>query len=77
MNNTRRKEIRSITNEIKNLKDRVENILEDENNYRYNMPVNLQGSKRYSDSRDSSFLLEQSLLDLEECIYDLQGSIDE
>ena len=44
MNNTRRKEITSIIEQVEELKDKLENILADEDEYRDNMPENLWGS---------------------------------
>lgn len=66
MNNTRRKEIYFIIEQIIDLKDNLENILEDEDNYRDNIPENLWGSARYEKSEEASQNLELAISSLEE-----------
>ena len=74
MNNTRRQEIHSIINEIENLKDIVENILQDEDIYRDLMPENLCGSSRYEKSEEASQNLELAISNLEETMDYLEES---
>lgn len=76
MNNTRRKEIRSIIEQAEELKDKLENILADEDEYRDNMPENLSGSRRYDDSEEASNSLRCALEDLECAIYNLQEILE-
>ena len=44
MNKLRRKELQTIIDRIEELKDSLETIMSDEEEYRDNMPENLQGS---------------------------------
>lgn len=76
MNNARRKEINSIIEQIAELKDNLENILEDEDDYRDNMPENLWGSKRYEISENASSNLEFGISSLEEVIDYLEESAE-
>lgn len=76
MNNTRRKEINSIIEQIVDLKNNLENILQDEDDYRDNMPENLWGSKRYEISENASSNLEFAISSLEEIIDYLEESTE-
>ena len=48
MNKTRRGEIQKIMDKIEDLKEEIEAIQADEQEYIDNMPENLQGSERYT-----------------------------
>lgn len=76
MNNTRRKEINSIIEQIADLKDNLENILKDEDDYRDNMPENLWGSSRYEKSEEASQNLELAISSLEETMDYLEESTE-
>ena len=76
MNKARRKEINSIIEQIVDLKNNLENILEDEDDYRDNMPENLWGSKRYEISENASSNLEFAISSLEEVIDYLEESTE-
>ena len=76
MNNTRRKEINSIIEQIAVLKDNLENILEDEDDYRDNMPENLWWSSRYEKSEEASQNLELAISSLEETTNYLEESTE-
>ena len=77
MNNARRKEISSIIEQVEELKDKLENILADEDEYRDNMPENLWGSERYEKSEEASQNLELAISSLEEVIDYLEENIQE
>ena len=47
MNKPRRKAIDAINEKLESLKEDLENLLAEEEEYRDNMPENLQGSERY------------------------------
>lgn len=47
MNRDRRKRIQDVIDRLNELKDEIETIKEEEEEYRDNMPENLQGSARY------------------------------
>ena len=70
MNKQRRQKIREVRKEIKNCKDNLQKILDEEQDYFDNMPENLQGSVRGSDSEDA-------IATMESCIEDLEKIVDE
>lgn len=76
MNNTRRKEITSIIEQVEELKDKLENILADEDEYRDNMPENLWGSERYETSENASENLENVISSLGEAVEYLEESTE-
>ena len=47
MNKTRRKQIDDVIAGLQELQETVETIMNDEEEYRDNIPENLQGSERY------------------------------
>ena len=74
MNNARRKEISSIIEQVEELKDKLENILADEDEYRDNMPENLWGSERYETSENASENLEYVISSFDEAVKYLEES---
>ena len=47
MNNTRRKKLSRLAEQIEEIKEALEVLKEEEESYQENMPENLQGSERY------------------------------
>ena len=70
MNKQRRQKIKEIRKEIEDCKENLQKILDEEQYYFDNMPENLQGSVRGSDSEDA-------IDTMESCIEDLENIIDE
>lgn len=50
MNNTRRKQIKSIIEKLSEIKNEIETVTEDEEEYLDNIPESLQESERYEKS---------------------------
>lgn len=73
MNKQRREKIREIRNEIESCKDKLQIILDEEQDYFDNMPENLQGSMRGSDSEDAIDTMEGCIDELDEVIKELIG----
>lgn len=71
MNKQRRQKIRDIRKEIENCKENLQKILDEEQDYFDNMPENLQGSMRCSDSEDAIDVMESCIEDLENIIKEL------
>ena len=71
MNKKRRQKIRDIRKEIENCKENLQKILDEEQDYFDNMPENLQGSVRGSDSEDAIDTMESCIDDLENIIKEL------
>ena len=68
MNKQRRQKIRDIRKDIENCKENLQKILDEEQDYFDNMPENLQGSIRGSDSEDAIDTMESCIEDLENII---------
>lgn len=71
MNKQRKQKIRDVRKEIENCKDNLQKILDEEQDYFDNMPENLQGSVRGSDSEDAIGTMESCIEDLENIINEL------
>lgn len=71
MNKQRRQKIRDVRKEIENCKKNLQKILDEEQDYFDNMPENLQGSIRGSDSEDGIDTMENCIEDLENIIKEL------
>ena len=75
MNNKRRKEIAKCIEmlskkspEIRNALEDLNDILFEEDEYRDNMPENLQGGSRYEDSEEASDLLNEAISYLDDAL---------
>ena len=71
MNKQRRQKIRDVKKEIENCKENLQKILDEEQDYFDNIPENLQGSMRGSDSEDAIDTMENCIEDLENIIKEL------
>ena len=68
MNNTRRQRIEELSLQVADLKDLLEEIMSEEEEYRDNMPESLQTSERYEISETASDNMDSALSSLEEAI---------
>jgi uncharacterized coiled-coil DUF342 family protein len=66
MNNQRRKQISAILNELADLRSRVEELQNEEQDYFDNMPENLQQSERGEKAEQAASRLEDALTALDE-----------
>lgn len=73
MNKQRREKIREVRNEIESCKNKLQIILDEEQDYFDNMPENLQGSMRGSSSEDAIDTLTECIDELDEIIKELIG----
>ena len=73
MNKQRRQKIKEIRKEIEDCKENLQKILDEEQYYFDNMPENLQGSVRGSDSEDAIDTMESCIEDLENIINELMN----
>lgn len=73
MNKQRREKIKELRTEIESCKNRLQTILDEEQDYFDNMPENLQGSMRGSDSEDAIDTMESCIDELDEIIKELLG----
>lgn len=73
MNKQRKQKIKEVRQQIETCKNDLQIILDEEQDYFDNMPENLQGSMRGSDSEDAIDTLENCIEELEEVIKELIG----
>ena len=71
MNKLRKQKIRDVRKEIETCKDNLQKILDEEQDYFDNIPENLQGSIRGSDSEDAIDTMVSCIEDLENIIKEL------
>lgn len=73
MNKQRRQKIRIVGKELEVCKEKLQIILDEEQDYFDNMPENLQGSMRGSDSEDAIDAMESCIENLENIISELMS----
>lgn len=76
MNNTRRKALSEIKDKIDDLRVNLELLLEEEQDYRDNIPENLQGGERYEKADEACDNLSDAMDGLDEVISDLEAAIE-
>ena len=76
MNKLRRKALQDIMCQLEELKGSVEELLEEEEDYRDNMPENLQGSERYEKADEACDNLADVVSSLEEAIYSIDAAVE-
>lgn len=76
MNKIRRKSLQGIINQLEELKSSLEDLQAEEEEYRDNMPENLQGSERYEVTDAACDNLSDAVSDLEEVISSIEAAIE-
>lgn len=71
MNKVRRKKIKTIAIELKNINNELSKLLDEENYCFDNMPENLQNSFRGNNSEDAIEIMEESIEKIKEIIDEL------
>ena len=71
MNKARRKELEELYDIIYEAKDRLEMLHDEEEEYRDNIPENLQGSERYERAEEAVDALDSAMSSLEEALNSL------
>jgi flagellar biosynthesis chaperone FliJ len=72
MNNDRRQQLRDLADRINDVKEDLENIMQEEKEYRDEMPENLQSGQRYEESEEWSGQMEAVLESLENAVNDIE-----
>lgn len=75
MNKERRTQIKKLTNELEDVKTKLKYILRKEEGILDNIPENLQGTDRYSESENAIDALDDVVDDLESAIESLNEII--
>lgn len=68
MNNSRRKELDKLCEQIEDIKYKLDIIREDEQTYLDNIPENLQSSERYETAEEAVDALENAVDEFDEII---------
>ena len=68
MNKARRKELEELYDIIYEAKERLEMLHDEEEEYRDNIPENLQGSERYERAEEAVDALDSAMSSLEEAL---------
>lgn len=72
MNKQRRKQLDVIIGAIRIIRDDLESIMNEEEEYRDNMPENLQGSEKYETADNACEALYEALDELDEAIISIE-----
>mgnify|MGYP003571417425 CR=1 FL=1 len=72
MNKARREKISDIVSKLQDCRSELETIQTEEDDSRYNMPENLEGSQRYTESEEASDALDSANSDIENAINTLE-----
>lgn len=72
MNKDRRKQIDEVISGLQSLQGSVEAIMNDEEEYRDNIPENLQGSERYEKADNACYALQEAYDGIDEIIESLE-----
>lgn len=76
MNKERRKVLQTIYSSLEGLMVALETVQVEEENYRDNMPENLQGSERYEESEESISNIEDAVNSVEEAISSIESAME-
>lgn len=68
MNKVRRKELQELYDIISEARDRLEMLHEEEEEYKDNIPENLQGSERYEKAETAVDALDSAISSLDEAL---------
>lgn len=76
MNDPRRKTIQKIIDNLHDLRNTLDDVYDEEETYRDNMPENLQGSERYKKANEACDNLSDAVDGLDEVISSLEAAIE-
>jgi hypothetical protein len=76
MNNPRRKAIQKIIDNLYDLKSQLDDVFDDEQEYRDNIPENMQGGERYERADEARDNLSDAVDGLDEVISSLEAAIE-
>lgn len=75
MNKIRRKELQTIIDQLEELKGSLEELMAEEEEYRDNMPENLQGSERYETAEVACDALQEAVDVFNEITSNIESAI--
>lgn len=74
MNKERRKRVNEAIQRIEEAKSEIEDILDEETEYRDNIPENMQQSERYENADNNCYNLQSAIDSIEEVVSSLEES---
>lgn len=75
MNKIRRKTLQKLYNIIADAKDNLDEVRDEEDDYKENIPENLQGSERYEIAEAAVDALESAISSLEEALDSIEEAM--
>lgn len=76
MNKTRRKALKDVTGQIMSAREGLQVVLEEEEEYRDNMPENLQASQRYEEADTCVETLQSAVDSLDEIVESISEIVE-
>ena len=76
MNKPRRKNLQGIIDQLEELKSSIEDLMSEEEEYRDNMPENMQGGERYEAAEMACDNLSDAVSNLEDAISSIEAAIE-
>lgn len=76
MNNPRRKQLNNIVESLNELKEDLEALLSEEEEYRDNIPENLQGSERYEKADNACDSIQYAIDNIEEAVSNIEEATE-
>ena len=76
MNEVRRKALRDVINGIQRLSDELEALCGEEEDYRDNIPENMQGSERYDKAEEAIDLISEAVDNLRCAVESIESAIE-
>ena len=76
MNKPRRKNLQGIIDQLDELKSSLEDLMSEEEEYRDNMPENMQGGERYEAAEMACDNLSDAVSNLEDAISSIEAAIE-
>ena len=76
MNKLRRKALGDIIDRLEEIMADLDALKEEEEDYRDNMPENLQGSERYERAEEAIYNMDDAMNNLEETISSIESAIE-
>lgn len=77
MNKIRRKELSQLIEQLQNIADEIETLKLEEEDYRDNMPENLQSSEKYETAENACTSMEEAIVDLNNVIENIESAIEQ
>ena len=74
MNKIRRKKLDEIIAKIQDVSEELESVMNDEEEYRDNMPENLQGSEKHEMADSACSSMQEAIDQLEEAISNIESA---